>query len=120
MHDVCFVRGRVSSAAKHHGKGGKDTSMYGAGLMLGYASFRRGFTPTLQDKLFKGYQMETYNQMLWVNLCSASISALWLFSDSAFFDAVAFVGRHLAVLQDICTLSCRRNVRTVVHLVHDS
>ena len=93
-----------SSAAKHHGKGGKDTSMYGVGLMLGYLGFD-GFTSTFQDKLFKGYQMETYNQMLWVNLCSASISALWLFSDSAFFDAVAFVGRHPAVLQDICTLS---------------
>ena len=49
--------------------------------------------------------MEKYNQMLWVNLCSASISALWLFSDSAFVEAVAFVGRHPAVLQDICTLS---------------
>jgi len=93
-----------SSAAKHHGKGGKDTSMYGVGLMLGYLGFD-GFTSTFQDKLFKGYQMETYNQMLWVNLCSASISALWLFSDSAFFEAVAFVGRHPAVLQDICTLS---------------
>ena len=65
-----------SSAAKHHGKGGKDTSMYGVGLMLGYLGFD-GFTSTFQDKLFKGYQMETYNQMLWVNLCSASISALW-------------------------------------------
>ena len=93
-----------SSAAKHHGKGGKDTSMYGVGLMLGYLGFD-GFTSTFQDKLFKGYQMETYNQMLWVNLCSASISALWLFSDSAFVEAVAFVGRHPAVLQDICTLS---------------
>jgi adenosine 3'-phospho 5'-phosphosulfate transporter B2 len=72
--------------------------------MLGYLGFD-GFTSTFQDKLFKGYQMETYNQMLWVNLCSASISALWLFSDSAFFEAVAFVGRHPAVLQDICTLS---------------
>ena len=30
---------------------------------------------------------------------------LWLFSDSAFVEAVAFVGRHPAVLQDICTLS---------------
>jgi len=93
-----------SSAAKHHGKSGKDTSIYGIGLMLGYLGFD-GFTSTFQDKLFKGYQMETYNQMLWVNLSSSFISAMWLFTDSAFFDAVAFVGRHPAVLQDILTLS---------------
>ena len=104
MHDVCFVRRRVFERGETSREGGKDTSMYGVGLMLGYLGFD-GFTSTFQDKLFKGYQMETYNQMLWVNLCSASISALWLFSDSAFVEAVAFVGRHPAVLQDICTLS---------------
>ncbi|CAL6330732.1 unnamed protein product [Bathycoccus prasinos] len=93
-----------SNAAKDHGKGEKDTSVYGVGLMLGYLCFD-GFTSTFQDKLFKGYQMEMYNQMMWVNLCSACISALWLFSDSVFFNALAFVGRHPAVLKDICTLS---------------
>ena len=88
MYDVCFVRRRV---------------------------FERGETSRERRKRhehvfarlcpWRSSKMETYNQMLWVNLCSASISALWLFSDSAFVEAVAFVGRHPAVLQDICTLS---------------
>jgi hypothetical protein len=30
-----------------------------------------------------GYQMETYNQMLWVNFCSAIISSFWLLSDAS-------------------------------------
>ena len=46
-----------SSAAKKT----RDTSVYGMLLMAGYLGFD-GFTSTFQDKLFKGYQMETYNQ----------------------------------------------------------
>ena len=32
----------------------------------------------------KGYQMETYNQMLWVNFCSVAISSIWLLIDDSF------------------------------------
>ena len=93
-----------SSAAKHHGKGGKDTSMYGVGLMLGYLGFD-GFTSTFQDKLFVGYNMETYNQMLWVNFCSAIISVVYLYSDGSFQDAIAFIERHPLITGDIMILS---------------
>jgi len=55
-----------------HAKKSTDTSMYGVLLMLGYLGFD-GFTSTFQDKLFKGYKMETYNQMLYVNLTSATV-----------------------------------------------
>lgn len=34
----------------------------GVMLMMGYLGFD-GFTSTFQDKLFKGYMMETYNQV---------------------------------------------------------
>lgn len=47
-----------SSAAKKTA----ETSAYGALLMGGYLGFD-GFTSTFQDKLFKGYHMETYNQV---------------------------------------------------------
>lgn len=42
---------------------GADSSAFGLALMLGYLGFD-GFTSTFQDKLFKGYQMTIYNQIL--------------------------------------------------------
>ena len=115
---VFLLGGDVSSpAAKHrHGGhssrgGGADgsaagwmTSMYGCALMLGYLGCD-GFTSTLQDRLFKGYSMETFNQMLWVTGCSAAISCVWLLGDSSMSAALAFVSRHPDCLQGIWLLS---------------
>merc|ERR1712205_297442 len=83
---------------------GPSTGVYGIALMLGYLGFD-GFTSTFQDKLFKGYQMETYNQMLWVNFCSAVISSFWLMTDSSMVDAIAFVKKHPAAMSDAIVLS---------------
>jgi len=94
----------TSSASKHHGKSASETSAYGVMLMAGYLGFD-GFTSTFQDKLFKGYAMETYNQMLWVTACSACLSAAWLLGDSSMGDALAFVSRHPEALQGIFALS---------------
>ncbi len=52
-----------------------DSSALGVMLMLGYLGFD-GFTSTFQDKLFKGYQMTIYNQILYVTSFSAVFSAL--------------------------------------------
>jgi solute carrier family 35 (adenosine 3'-phospho 5'-phosphosulfate transporter), member B2 len=41
--------------------------------MVGYLAFD-GFTSTWQDKMFKGYEMSIYNQILYVQLCSAFVS----------------------------------------------
>jgi adenosine 3'-phospho 5'-phosphosulfate transporter B2 len=60
--------GEITSKAAE----GQSTGIYVTTLVLGYLGFD-GFTSTFQDKLFKGFQMETYNQMLWVNFCSAEI-----------------------------------------------
>jgi adenosine 3'-phospho 5'-phosphosulfate transporter B2 len=94
----------TSAAASKHGKPSADTSMYGIALMAGYLGFD-GFTSTFQDKLFKGYAMETYNQMLWVTACSALLSAAWLLGDSSMSEAIGFVTRHPEALRGIFTLS---------------
>jgi len=99
---VFALYGEVTSKAA---KKAADTTSYGIGLMLGYLGFD-GFTSTFQDKLFKGYQMETYNQMLWVNFCSAAISSFWLLTDSSFFKALAFIKMHPECMYDVAILSC--------------
>ena len=121
---VFMLGGDVSSSASKHHKAGASTSIYGCLLMVGYLGCD-GFTSTLQDKLFKGYSMETFNQMLWVTGCSAAISVVWLLggaqaqlsvgaafqlvtrrtSDSSMGEALAFVSRHPDCLSGIWMLS---------------
>jgi len=67
----------------------KSDSMYGLILMGGYL-FCDGFTSVLQEKLFRGYKMSTYNQMLYVNLCSATISFTMLVVSGEIWTALAF------------------------------
>lgn len=64
----------------------------GAILMLGYLGFD-GFTSTFQDKLFKGYEMSMFNQILYVNLVSASMSLAGLVLSNQLFSSVGFVLR---------------------------
>lgn len=65
-----FLTGPVSSKRV---RSQSDAVAWGTALMMGYLAFD-GFTSTFQDKLFKGYNMSTYNQMLYVNAFSALIS----------------------------------------------
>ena len=91
--------------AKHtKGKSEKETTMMGMLLMLGYLGFD-GFTSTFQDKLFKGYKMGTYNQMLYVNLFSSGVSLFTLMTTGQFFPALGFVLRHLDCWNFIILLS---------------
>jgi adenosine 3'-phospho 5'-phosphosulfate transporter B2 len=92
------------TTSKKAKKGAAETGMYGVALMLGYLGFD-GFTSTFQDKLFKGYQMETYNQMLWVNFCSALISSFWLLSDASMGAAIDFIKTHPESMYDVLILS---------------
>ena len=48
--------------------------MLGLTLMLGYLG-ADGFTSTFQDKLFRGFRMSAFNQMLYINAFSSVISA---------------------------------------------
>ena len=81
----------TSGSAKK--KDARDTSIMGMLLMLGYLGFD-GFTSTFQDKLFKGYQMETYNQMLYVNGFSSAVSMFTLISTGTFLPALQFVLKY--------------------------
>lgn len=65
-----FLTGPVSSKRQ---RARSDAVVWGSLLMLGYLGFD-GFTSTFQDRLFKGYNMSTYNQMLYVNLFSSLVS----------------------------------------------
>lgn len=64
-----------------------------------------GITSPMQEKLFKEYGLSKYNQMLWVNLCSAIVSLITLLSTGTLFSALAFCGQHPALLRDAATLS---------------
>lgn len=66
---------------------------FGALLMCGYLAFD-GFTSTFQERLFKGYQMSIYNQILYVNLFSALFSLVGLVAGGQALPAVSFVMRH--------------------------
>ncbi|MEW5319511.1 MAG: hypothetical protein WDW38_010656 [Sanguina aurantia] len=68
---VFMLTGDIASKAATVGVW--EASMYGLLLMLGYLGFD-GFTSTFQDKLFKGYHMTTYNQILYTTLWSSLLS----------------------------------------------
>lgn len=82
----------------------KETSMYGLFLMGGYLLFD-GFTSTFQDKLFSGYKMSTYNQIFYVQGCSAIFSGFSLLSSGQLMPALSFVQRHPDALAHALTLS---------------
>lgn len=76
----------------------------GVSLMVGYL-FVDGFTSTLQERLFKGFTMSTWNQMLYVNLCSGAISVALLVATGGLWTAIAFVARHPSLMRDALVLS---------------
>lgn len=79
-----------------------DSTFWGVLLMLGYLGFD-GFTSTFQDKLFKGYNMETFNQILYVTICSSIISLLGLQMNLVF--AIQFVVKYPICFFHITLLS---------------
>lgn len=90
-------------------KAGKEDSLWGIFLMTGYLSFD-GFTSTFQDKLFKGYNMETFNQILYITLCSSALSLAALLSKGNLWEAIDFLLRHPQCLYDILLLSVAATV----------
>lgn len=67
---VFFMTGPTASRVAHD----KNSSLFGILLMMGYLS-ADGYTSTFQQKMFKGYQMTSYNQVLFVSLCSIALSS---------------------------------------------
>lgn len=76
-----------------HAKSSNGSSIWGVGLMLGYLGFD-GFTSTFQDKLFKGYNMSVFNQMLYTNTFSAIFALAGLVSASQLRSAANFQRQH--------------------------
>merc|ERR1711871_1285805 len=85
-------------------KNSRDSSMYGVFLMGGYLLFD-GFTSTFQDKLFSGYSMSTYNQIFYVQGCSALFSGFSLMTSGQLQPAMEFVTKYPDALMHAMTLS---------------
>jgi len=76
------------------------------GLMLmGCYLFSDGFTSVLQEKLFRGFEMSTYTQMLYVNMWSGLFSILKLIYDGQLVDSILFMFAFPQFLFDSVMLS---------------
>eukprot|EP00183_Erythrolobus_madagascarensis_P005722 CAMPEP_0185846878 /NCGR_PEP_ID=MMETSP1354-20130828/2355_1 /TAXON_ID=708628 /ORGANISM="Erythrolobus madagascarensis, Strain CCMP3276" /LENGTH=340 /DNA_ID=CAMNT_0028547089 /DNA_START=111 /DNA_END=1133 /DNA_ORIENTATION=+ len=85
-------------------KGAASSSVYGIALMGSYLGFD-AFTSTFQEKLFAAYEMSIYNQMLYVNLASATLSVLGILGKGSALSTVSFISRHPRLLFDAAVLS---------------
>eukprot|EP00931_Biecheleriopsis_adriatica_P107687 TRINITY_DN8200_c0_g1_i1.p1 TRINITY_DN8200_c0_g1~~TRINITY_DN8200_c0_g1_i1.p1 ORF type:complete len:371 (-),score=63.09 TRINITY_DN8200_c0_g1_i1:36-1049(-) len=81
-----------------------SNSLYGMVLLFGFLG-ADGLTSVIQEKLFKGYQVSKYNQMLYVNLISIAISSFGLISSGSLLPSIAFASRHPAFIIDAGMLS---------------
>jgi adenosine 3'-phospho 5'-phosphosulfate transporter B2 len=61
---IFFTTGETASRVAKSSKSGAGmgSSLWGVGLMVGYLA-ADGFTSTVQEKMFRGYSMTTYNQV---------------------------------------------------------
>jgi len=64
-----------------------------------------GLTSTMQEKLFKEHNTSKFNQMFYVNGCSAITSLVTLLCMGSFFDCIAFSMRHADFLGNVAILS---------------
>lgn len=96
---IFLLSGNISAKKAH-----SEDSYYGLLLMLGYLGFD-GFTSTFQEKLFAGYQMTIYNQMLYVNLCSGLMSIVLLGASGKINDSIEFLTKYPSILGDMSILS---------------
>jgi len=83
---------------------GASNSIKGLLLLLLFLALD-GITSPMQEKLFKEYNLSKYNQILWVNTCSAVVSMITLLSTGSFSSALSFAGQHPALLGDAAVLS---------------
>eukprot|EP01090_Pellita_catalonica_P001784 TRINITY_DN11518_c0_g1_i1.p1 TRINITY_DN11518_c0_g1~~TRINITY_DN11518_c0_g1_i1.p1 ORF type:complete len:353 (-),score=28.56 TRINITY_DN11518_c0_g1_i1:68-1051(-) len=95
--------------------GGRGDTPIGLFLMAGYL-FTDGFTSTFQERLFRGYKMSTYNQMLYVNIASSIISFIILIAQGTLFASFQFALTYPQLLFDAFILSlCSLAGRTVIY-----
>eukprot|EP00401_Gymnodinium_catenatum_P065330 CAMPEP_0117598850 /NCGR_PEP_ID=MMETSP0784-20121206/75628_1 /TAXON_ID=39447 /ORGANISM="" /LENGTH=356 /DNA_ID=CAMNT_0005401351 /DNA_START=54 /DNA_END=1124 /DNA_ORIENTATION=+ len=83
-----LLTGQIKS--KHAESG---TSIYGLLLLLAFLGLD-GFTSTFQEKLFKEHKTSKYNQMLYVNSGSATVSLTTLLVSGQAPSAIGFCFKH--------------------------
>eukprot|EP00931_Biecheleriopsis_adriatica_P086214 TRINITY_DN60927_c0_g1_i1.p1 TRINITY_DN60927_c0_g1~~TRINITY_DN60927_c0_g1_i1.p1 ORF type:complete len:299 (+),score=57.49 TRINITY_DN60927_c0_g1_i1:46-897(+) len=93
------IGGNVSSEHAQRG-----TSIYGIFLLLAFLGFD-GFTSTFQEKLFREDKMSKYNQMLYMNACSAAIAIISLQALNEIPYCFRFVRVHEGFIWHVFTLS---------------
>mmetsp|Transcript_35956 Transcript_35956/g.90358 ORF Transcript_35956/g.90358 Transcript_35956/m.90358 type:complete len:304 (-) Transcript_35956:843-1754(-) len=100
---VFILTGEVKSKASKNLEMGL-AGLFGLLLMLAYLGFD-GFTSTFQDRMFQGYSMTIYNQILYVTMCSSALSAFGMVSSGQLGLAIDFVTRHPEAFYSIASLS---------------
>mmetsp|Transcript_10491 Transcript_10491/g.27898 ORF Transcript_10491/g.27898 Transcript_10491/m.27898 type:complete len:378 (+) Transcript_10491:75-1208(+) len=85
-------------------RGAASSSAYGIALMASYLGFD-AFTSTFQEKLFAAYEMSIYNQMLYVNMASATLSCLGILFTRSALTTFGFITRHPQIVVDAAILS---------------
>jgi len=93
-----LMTGQIDSASN------AGSSTYGLGLLLCFLLLD-GFTSTFQEKLFKEYKTTKYNQMLYVNLGSVTVSSITLILSGGIGDALGFCAAHPSFVMDATALS---------------
>lgn len=88
---------------------GSSTSVIGLFLMLGYLGFD-GFTSNFQDRLFKGYNMTVFNQVLYVQMAAAVQTLVVLVTSGKLWVALDFISTHPSALSYIMSLSLAATV----------
>jgi len=74
-------------------------------LLLGGFLALDGLTSTFQEKLFKEHKTTKFNQMMYINLLSATVSLITLLATGELFPAAAFSMAHPQFLLDATLLS---------------
>jgi len=113
MGCLCFLLGGDLTAARDLTAVGPDVDpharmhLLALGLTLSAASIAcDGFTSMFQERLYEQYGITQWQQMLYMNLCSAGFCAVVLAAQPAgFAEPVIFAAHHPAFLRDVLVLS---------------
>merc|ERR1719450_103312 len=73
-------------------------------LLVGFLALD-GLTSTMQEKLFKEHATSKYNQMMYINGISATVSLITLIASGELGPVLTFCGRHPKLLGDSTLLS---------------
>lgn len=98
---VMISAGNVT--AKRTGAADEDTPL-GFALLVIYLLFD-AIVSTYQERLFDKYDMTVYNQMLYINVSSVTLSILGLTMSGGLFDSLRFIRMYPRIAPDISMLS---------------